>query len=297
MKIATIISYCTHDYRFIGKCIEEAKKFSDQILIPVCDRFYNGTLENRFLLERTYSEHRDCQFVEFSYDANQLYTPYLSYTKKDAEWANLWHATARYIGFLHIDPLVEYILFLDCDEIVEGERFASWLQTQEHEKFNAMRLGCYYYILRCNWRATLQQELTLLARKKAFHSFHFIQPGERYALFQSIVNPKACTIMEKPFIHHYSWVRPLEENLHKAATWGHQKSCDWNTIIHDSFNGKKLQEFFGVNFEFEEIQNPYFDPLSIQVPVGDVQHLSFDHVKKVDRRSILKMELESIKSS
>ena len=55
-KIATIINYCTTDYKFIGHCINEAKSFSDQVIVPVCDHFYDGTPEDRELLEKTYKE-------------------------------------------------------------------------------------------------------------------------------------------------------------------------------------------------------------------------------------------------
>lgn len=293
MKIATIISYCTHDYRFIGKCIEEAKKFSDQIVIPVCDHFYNGAPENRFLLESTYADHPDCEFIEFAYDPNRLYSPYISYTNKDPEWPHLWHATARYIGFLYLRESIDSVLFLDCDEIVEGDLFVKWLQNEEGlKKYNAVKLASYYYVLRCNLRAQKLQELALFARKGAFHSVYFLHPSERHNLFQSLPEPKDK--IKTPLAHHYSWVRPMEENLHKAMTWGHQKDQDWNEIIRSSFAGKKIQEFFGADFEFEEIENPYFDPLSIAVPVGNPSGKRMSHVQKVDHRIILQKELDAV---
>lgn len=298
MKVATIISYCTHDYRFLGKCIEEAQKFSEQVVIPVCDHFYDGTPENRFLLERTYANHPDCEFIEFTYDPERLYSPYLSYTNRDPEWPHLWHATARYIGFLYLNESIDYVLFLDCDEIMEGKRFANWLQNEESWKnFNAMRLGCYYYVLRPTWRAEIPQALSLFAKRDAFHSVHFIHPSERYALFQALNGPKLKLVYDQtPFVHHYSWVRTQEENLHKGKTWGHQKDCDWNAIIRSSFAGKKIQEFFGGDFEFEEIQNPYFDPLAISVPEGKASGIKESHVRYVNHRLIQQKEFDAIEA-
>jgi len=57
-----------------GRCIAEARTFAKQIVIPVCDHFFDGTPENRALLEQTYSEHPDCIFIEFAYSAKKLYT-------------------------------------------------------------------------------------------------------------------------------------------------------------------------------------------------------------------------------
>ena len=59
IKIATVINYCTTDYRFLKFCIDEAKKFSHQIVIPVCSHFFNGESENRALLNLSYQEHLD----------------------------------------------------------------------------------------------------------------------------------------------------------------------------------------------------------------------------------------------
>ena len=118
MKLATVISYCTNDYRFIHKCIEEARKFSDQIVITVCDHFFNGLPEDRRLLEHTYARHPDCHFIEFAY-SNRLYNPYLNITPDDEQWMAYWHATSRHIGYLHLAPEIDTVFFLDSDEIVE----------------------------------------------------------------------------------------------------------------------------------------------------------------------------------
>lgn len=45
-RVATVINYCTNDYKFIGYCIAEAGAFSAQVIVPVCDHFLDGTPEN-----------------------------------------------------------------------------------------------------------------------------------------------------------------------------------------------------------------------------------------------------------
>ena len=72
-SIDTVISYCSNDFRFIDKCIEEAKLFSQKIVIAVCDHFFDGTEERRDLLEHTYARHPDCHFIEFSYLSDRLF--------------------------------------------------------------------------------------------------------------------------------------------------------------------------------------------------------------------------------
>ena len=86
--IGTIISYCTNDYRFIHRCILEASKFSEQVIVVVCDHFFDGSMENRFLLEKTYEAHPNCQFIEFSYLPDRLYSRYHKLSSDDDDWVN-----------------------------------------------------------------------------------------------------------------------------------------------------------------------------------------------------------------
>lgn len=297
MNLATIINYCTNDYRFIGKCIAEARKFSKQILIPVCDHFFDGAPENRMLLEHTYAEHPDCQFIEFVYSSERLYTPYSNLTSADEAWIRMWHSTARYVGFLHLEPQIDSVLFLDCDEIVEGDRFSSWLKEGQWQQWNAMRLLCYYYVLRPDYRATQVQDLSLLVRRSVLSPHFFHHPDERYALYRYVPEPKREQGRHpdgKPMIHHYSWVRPKDECLHKAATWGHRSDADWPQLIKEAFSEKQGSRLFGTDLDFEPIEKPYFDPLSVPVPCSSLPPQTFPHVKKVNKRDIFRMELEMV---
>src|SRR5689334_7244771 len=100
--IATVISYCTNDFRFIDRCIAEARKFSQEIIVPVCDHFFDGTPENRLLLEHTYAKNPDCRFIEFTYLPDRLYSRYHSMGPQDEDWAIFWASTARYVGYHYL---------------------------------------------------------------------------------------------------------------------------------------------------------------------------------------------------
>ena len=67
-KITTIINYCTNDYIFLKSCIDNARPFSHEIIIPYCDHFHDGTEENKALQEKSVLENTGVQFVEFAYD-------------------------------------------------------------------------------------------------------------------------------------------------------------------------------------------------------------------------------------
>ncbi len=163
-SIGTVISYCTNDYRFIHKCIEEARKFSRQIVIPVCDHFFDGTPENRELLEWTYAKHPDCQFIEFSYLPDRLYSRYHSMGPSDKDWSIYWISTARYVGFHYLIPEIERILFLDSDEVLDGDRFLEWIDKKDYQKYDAQRFASYLYAAKPYWRAKKVVNLPLFVK-------------------------------------------------------------------------------------------------------------------------------------
>ncbi len=298
MTFASIISYCTNDFRFIGKCIEEASLFSDTVLIPVCDHLFDGTPENRGLLDATYARHPDCQFIEFAYSAKSLYNPFLRIAPEDVDWPRYWHSTARYIGYMHLPPEVEYVLFLDCDEIPEGARFADWLHSGEYKKWNAVRLLAYYYVLRPDFRANLLQSITLLVRKAALSPRFFHQPDERDGMYRCIDAPKIADVRAhsgKPLIHHYSWVRTREESLRKANAWSHRSDEDWPKLIERAFSDKGGKNLFGTDLKFAPmLESPYFDPFSVEIPVNPPHLQQAAHVKKIDKREVFRMEIDAL---
>lgn len=287
--ISTVISYCTNDFRFIDKCINEAKKFSHQVLIVTCDHFFDGTPENRHLLDHTYSRHPDCQFIEFAYLPNRTYSPYHSIGPNDPEWAMFWAATTRYIGYYYLNS--EYILFLDSDEIVSGDQCLEWLKGEQYISYEAMRLASYFYALQPTMRAKKAVNLPLLVKRETFSPLSLMNPLERIGAFLSHAGPKREEIVgidQKPFVHHYSWVRTKEECLWKTRTWSHRAEEDWPKLIEAAFNGDRTN-LFGSSHEFEEILDPYFDPFQLAFPTEKA--LPYNNVLRINDRDLLAKSL------
>jgi len=282
LKIATIINFCTNDYRFLRLCIEEAKKFSKQIVIPVCSHFFNGEPENRILLDQAYREHPDVKFIEFAY-GEEPYGVYCSLTSADEDWAHYWHSTARYVGFQFVEEC-DYVLFLDVDEIIDGERFIEWVKNIGD--FNAIRLESYFYFREPCYRAKERFPLNaLLVKKEAIATSEIILDVlERKGLYDQIEGPKCCHVRgldQKPLVHHYSWVRSPEELKQKVCTWGHRHDKEWLVLIEKEF----AEPFSGTDrihgFEYETVD-----------PVHDV--LGHPHVTKVDRKSLFETIIEKM---
>lgn len=161
------------------------------------------------------------------------------------------------------------------------------------EPYNAIRLACYYYVLKPFIRANKIQDLTLLVRRNSLKPHHFFQPDERYGLFLHVEGEKIKGLRgidQKPLIHHYSWVRPEHECQKKASTWSHRLDKDWQAIVQELFQGKGLSALFGTDLAFEEISEIYFDPL--QAPLPPPASHPINHVIRLQPNDFLRLELE-----
>ena len=287
MAIATVINFCTNDYRFLSRSIAEVRRFSRQILIPVSDHFFDASPENRPLLERAYEEHPDCTFIEFAYDVKRLYTPYIERLPEDEDWGALWHSTARYLSYLYLSEEIEYILFLDADEIVEGDRFALWLEKEDYRNWEAHWFFSYCYGLQASKRAPHLQQTGLLVQRSALSPLKILNAQERFGIFAWLPGPKRLQIFGldgAPMFHHYSWTRPYEECLKKAQTWGKRHQCDWVAWL------KKAESEMR---DYEQVV-PYFDPLSVSVSNIEIRSREFPNVIRVNREIAFRKELETL---
>jgi hypothetical protein len=233
-KIATIINFCSNDYPFLEHAVRQAKRFSKQIIVPVCNHFYDGMVENREILRAAYAEHPECLFVEFEYNAEKNFYA--------AQGRRMWHSIARLIGFYFLDPDIEYVLFIDTDEIVDAQAFSAWVETREYQQYEAMRLACYWYFREPHLQAEATEDTPLLVCRAAWNPDLILHPWEREGGFALFKGKKIRGVKsEAPMIHHYSWVRTREQMLRKAMSWGAHDEKDWATLIDEEhsrlFNG------------------------------------------------------------
>ena len=261
--VATVIHYCTNDFRFLRKLIEEARLFSDKIIIPVATHFFNGKSERFDLLHQTYQEFSDCTFLEYIYYPDHLYNPCLSsYSVDDPEWGCLWNSTSRYLATLFMPAEIEYALFLDSDEIVDGKRFAEWLKQGDYHNYSAVRIGCYYYTHHASLRADRILPSGLFIRLKELDLSSIVNSRDRWGWWEQIPEPKKMLLDDPPYIHHYSWVRTKEECLFKTNSWGHRFDRDWPPLIEAMFRDpKNCSDLLELGLVFEEAE-VYFDPLA-----------------------------------
>lgn len=276
--IAAIINFCSNESRFIGPCLEQALLFANQVIVPVCDHFFDGTPENRPLLESIYRAYPQCLFVEYPF------IPALIPRRifESVSPAHFWHSCSRLVGRSCLDKTSEALLFLDADEIPDGALFAEWLEANDFHQHVVMKLSNYWYFREPIHQALSWEDSVVLVQTRAVTPELLLQEEERDALYDRLPGPKrrhvtACN--GRPMFHHYSWVRSQEEMLKKVEAWGHRGDRNWKELVDKEF----LAPFQGTDFvhgyQYTQVVSPFVPqnggtPSFVQVGEPNVVRLS-----------------------
>lgn len=275
-KIATIISYCTRDKKWLKPCIDNSIEFSKEIIVPISSHYFNGDPENNDLIEESKKENPSANFVEFEYDP-ELYEG-MELTRINDPFSNqkhlvpidpkeiwFWNQIARLVGYESTSDDIEYILFLDVDEIPDTNRFIEWLNKSNYQDFNSIRFESYWYFRDIKYRAIQTEDwngITLVKKDKLNDEIFFNHSSERLNFINFVDGNRKVHEMGldgKPMFHHYSWVRTYEEMIAKVKSWSHHKDRNWIDLVNKEFKrefipGESHDFVHGYDFE---IVNPY----------------------------------------
>ena len=240
MKLATIINYCTSDYRFIKICIDSVLPFSNQIIVPIADHTFDGQPENNELVNKSMKENPNASFY------------YYEWTEGNSP--RYWHNISRMVGVNQLNEDIDWVLFLDSDEIVETELFSKFIKNELI--MDSYKIANYWYFREPIYRAKVIEDSAVLVKKELVNIDPYNQYIEREQLCFN--NNQRNTLQDGlPMIHHYSWVRTKEQMLKKVNSWGHKTDTDWNSLIEEEFSRPFNGNCFVNNYEFETVKNKY----------------------------------------
>ncbi len=280
MSITTVINYCTNDYRFIDRCIEEAQSFSDAIIIPFCSHFFDGTEENKALIEKSIQKHPNVSFIEYVY-SKKAYGTNLPITPEDPRWAHFLHSTSRYIGYLY-EETSDYILFLDVDEIPDGKQVRQFLATSNYTDYNALRFLSFYYFRSASKRAKTFSKNALLVKKSCLGESALLHSKERLGTFENIVGKKRDNVLgidDNPLFHHYSFVGSEKELMQKVTSWGHCRERDWKSMLSKELKTKPCNKESIFGLEYDDVE-AFFNPMEVMIPNNKVESICQNWEKK-----------------
>lgn len=298
--ISVVLSYCTLDYRFLAKAIEGVSKVASQIIVPVCDHFFNGQPEDQELLCLSYQDHPNVHFVEFSYEGDAPYGIHCPVKKGDEDWMHYWHSTSRYIGYHFAGVADEYVLFIDADEIFDPKRLKDWCDEGIYREYNALKFSSYFYFREARYRALSNHSNgPLLVKRSQVEIESLLDLCERKGIFCGMAGPKLDHVFgldQKPLCDHYSWVKPREDLETKVTTWGHSQEQNWHDLLQEEFASdfRGKDSLFGLQYE---TVTPDWDPLAIDIELEKKRALHnsmFSNVTKVNRRDIQRLNIDLI---
>jgi len=241
-RVATVINYCSNEYRFVRACVEAVASVSAQVLIPVADHFFDGTPENATLVEWTRVENPESTLIPYAWTPGQE--------------PRYWHNYSRLVGARHVSADVDWVFFLDADEIVDTALFAQFIATLPAADFRSCRLANYWYFREPIYRATTLEESGLLVRRRLSERVDLHHRKER-AQFLAKSSPRFVTMNGEPMIHHYSWVRTKDEMLRKVRTWGHRSDKNWVARVEQEFSRPFNGTCFVHDYRFVEVEDRF----------------------------------------
>lgn len=234
--LSCVLQYSTIDFKFLEHNLKQISICANDIIVPICQKLYNGENENLSLLEKSYEicKKYNATIVPFEWNSEIKNTRY-------------YHNLSRKLGTDKCKN--EWIIFLDTDEIVSNE-FGEWFDTIKNSNYGGFWLTCYWYFRNEKYRAKSLESAGLLV-KKEYCNWN-LYSNERQQLFGNILNfvngdySKILSKSGEPLVHHFSWVRSKEEMLLKVKNWGHNNDYgrNWEDLVNEEFS----REFNGTDF-------------------------------------------------
>lgn len=238
--ISTIINYCSLDKRFIRAQVEQAKYFSDEIILVYFDHLLNGK--------------PDLEHVRKSLEGiNGLKILPLAWNPEKS--GRFHHNFARWCGAGLATS--EWLLFLDGDEIIEGEHLKNLISHFSPFIFDAATFECHWYFREPTNQAINTENAGMLVRKSKVNPSVNFTDIERWAYLQS---PDIKTIapisnVKGPIFHHFSWVRNKQEMLDKVTSWGHKNDRDWAGLVELEFKNPLGESDFVHGYKYRQVDN------------------------------------------
>lgn len=281
--IAAVINFCTNESRFLKASIEEARLFARQILIPVCDHFFDGTPERADELDQIYRSFPDCTFIQYPFIPSKI--PERIF--KQIASAHFWHSLSRLVAMQYVDDSIESVLFLDADEIADGKRFGQWLQDSDYHQHVVLKLANFWYFREPKFQATTWEDSIILVQKRALNPALLLQEGERDAIYEQLPGPKRRKVTDatgEPMFHHFSWVRTKEEMLKKVRSWGHRSDQNWEDLVEKEFYSDFSGKDFVHGYNYKTIESLFdirLGPISFQPSIPQAASLKKLEVSQV----------------
>jgi hypothetical protein len=236
--------------KFLEPLLTECTKFTKNIAVSYGDKLYDGTEDDveGFLMYFKY-KYPFIKFLKYTVDLTK--TDLKGVVKRPtAYWCNL----ARWNGFQALKENVSWFMFIDGDEIPEGNEVLKWLQVTQLDQNFVYKLANYWYFKHVTFQAQTWEDSILLVHSRYLTEqsvFHDLERDGIIKVANTHQKRKVDSLSGKPMFHHFSWVRGKEGLAKKLSTWAHRD---------DIFHGvdvKSIVDFIYKNDEVNDCVHNY----------------------------------------
>lgn len=261
MTIGVVISTSTNEIRFLKAQLQECVKFATEIVVVIGSHRYDGITKEP--IEAYYEIITTFPSVNFTlYNVTPPGTFHNPLTRRPDAY---WHNYARIVGVKQLSRDLNWIMFLDGDEIPEGELMRDWIANILPSKTNLIgfTFANYWYYREPTFQATTTEDSVIMVKNSLFDDNNVLvnilmNDAERF-LFKMLQNVEynIKTNNGDIMIHHYSWVRTKEQILKKVANWGHSHDKPWAELIEASWENPFDGRDFVHGYEYQIVQNRF----------------------------------------
>lgn len=252
-KLVILINYCSYHKKFIKVLINECSKVTKNIMLIVGTHLYDKTLEDDSHLRDIVGNFPYITVLKFNSEN-------LQHELKDA--INKIATKSRIVGYkkaLMRYEDVEWFLFLDSDEIPEGERLKNFLQSNVLNPENGILFANYWYFRDPIYRSNAIEQNPLLVHVSNMKDHILETKYGRIAYIDISIRDKTIEYVsdsKNPMFHHYSWClnkelmkRKVEWSMHKKD---HQEMFE---KIEKEFSGPFSMKDFLHSYEYTVVEN------------------------------------------
>lgn len=260
--IGVVINFCSNEQAFLPAVLEQCAKFTNHIAVSYGDKMFDGTSEAHVepFLEYYKFKYPFVKFIKYEVDLVDATPRRGVVNRPTAYWCNL----ARWLGIQALKgDGVDWYLFLDADEIPEGEVFREWLHDATLDPVYAYKFLNYWYFKDVVFQAKTWEDSILFAHIGHLTEDTVFHDDERDGILKVSGAKQHRNIPGRnnlPMFHHFSWVRSKHGLEKKMRTWAHRddifKNVDVKAIIEYIYRNDNVNDVVH-NYEYQVVDNKY----------------------------------------
>lgn len=249
MQLATIVSYCSQERPYIGDVVRNAVKFSDAVVVSIGTRLYSGPPED------TASLFELDVLGAVSDPADRAKLHLATYEVPSAipadQHTSHFHNLARLAGFQRARSVLGathprfWVLFLDADEVAEGDRFRAWLSAPANaerlrsDTTTMYKFANYWAFIHPQLVSTEHEDSVFMVHSSMLNQEALMHPRERDGIYLwhwskgdaaggriDRARVERSVGNERPMFWHYSWVRGARQGAHSSHMSDAERASD-----------------------------------------------------------------------